>query len=33
MKSATGWKAKATRDGENRKGDQVDLPINEEGVQ
>jgi hypothetical protein len=33
LKSAAGWQAKATRDGENHKGDQVDLPINEEGVQ
>jgi hypothetical protein len=27
LKSAAGWQAKATRDGENHKGDQVDLPI------
>jgi hypothetical protein len=33
LKFATGWKDKATRYGENIKGDQVNLPINEEGVQ
>jgi hypothetical protein len=30
MKFATGWEAKATRNGENNKGDQDDPPIDKE---
>jgi hypothetical protein len=33
LRFAAGWKAKATRDEENSKGDQVDLPIDKEEVQ
>jgi hypothetical protein len=33
LESAAEWHAKATRNGENCKGDRVDLPINKEEVQ
>jgi hypothetical protein len=33
MNFAVGWQAKATRDGENRMGDRIDLPICREEVQ